>query len=410
MFPIGDSPNPRGVAWVTYALIAVNVVVYLLCLPMMSQPADLNSPAAREYLQMLQSEQGVPIDQIQAHARQLTQYDLFVFENGSRPSHPSLLDILKSMFLHAGFMHLFGNMLFLWIYGNNTEYRLGRFFYLIAYLATGYAAAFGDMLLRPDSGIPAVGASGAISGVLGMYFIWFPHNKVKLLFLLPPFMRVIDLGARWVLGFYIVAQNVVPAFMSAGAGSGGGVAHGAHIAGFVAGLLLALGDKGLERVWPARRQWLEESRAQQQETVAQARGAVGGPLGVFRAAMRQGQLGRASTLFFDRPRALIRDGLRPEEVVALGDGLEQVGEPRAAAAAYEQVLRLEPYGTTAVAAHLGLAQILIEDMQQPTAGYQHIYDALRAGPSPAQAAEARELLRRMKGQVRSLPKEAVRWS
>ncbi len=348
MFPIGDSPNPRSIAWVTYVLIAINVLVYVMCMPMMNAPADLESPAAREYLEMLRSQPGIPVDQIRAEASRLTQYNLFVYEHGSRPSHPSLLDMLYSMFLHGGLMHLFGNMLFLWIYGNNTEHRLGHVFYLLAYLATGYAAAFGDMLLRPGSGIPAVGASGAISGVLGMYFIWFPHNKVRLLFFLPfpPFAHLFELGARWVLGFYIIGQNIVPAFLGAGAGGGGGgVAHGAHIAGFIAGVVLAFGDKALEAVWPARRQRLEESAADPQETIAAAKGTAGGPLGAFRAALTQGQVEQAATLFFNSPRVLFRAGLEPEEVVVLGDALVERGESRAAAAAYEQVIRGAGLGT-----------------------------------------------------------------
>ena len=240
MFPIGDSPNPRGIAWVTYILIAINVLVYALYFPAMSRPADSSDPRVREYLEMIETEMGATPADLETAARQLTEYDLVVFEHGSRPTDPSWLDMLKSMFLHGGFMHLFGNMLFLWIYGNNTEFRIGRLPYLCAYLATGYAAAYGDMLLRPDSGIPAVGASGAISGVLGMYFIWFPHNKVRLLILMPPLIRKVEFGARWVLGFYIVVQNLLPAFLSGG--GPGGVAHGAHIGGFVGGVLIGLGD------------------------------------------------------------------------------------------------------------------------------------------------------------------------
>ena len=85
--------------------------------------------------------------------------------------------------------------------------------YLLAYLVTGYAASFGDILLRPGSNLPGVGASGAISGVLGMYFIWFPRKQVRLLVLIPPIVQVIDVGARLVLGFYIVVQNLLPTLL-----------------------------------------------------------------------------------------------------------------------------------------------------------------------------------------------------
>ena len=140
------------------------------------------------------------------------------------------------MFLHGGFAHLAGNMLFLWIYGNNCEQRLGKLGYLVVYLATGFAASFGDIALRPDSNIPGVGASGAISGVLGLYIVWFPRNTVRLLVPIPPAFPRFDLQARWVLGFYIIAQNILPAMM----GGEGGVAYGAHIGGFIAGMVLVV--------------------------------------------------------------------------------------------------------------------------------------------------------------------------
>lgn len=237
MFPLSDSPNPRGWPVVTLALMLANVAVFLLLLPLTMQPADPLDPRLPDYAAMLQDEAG---DVAPAElARHISAYDLTVFDHGSRPSHLSLLDMLTSMFLHGGWLHLLGNMLFLWIYGNNCEARLGRGRFLIAYLAAGLAAALADAALRPGSGIPAVGASGAVSGVLGLYFVWFPRNKVRVLVMLPPFLiRTLELGARLVLGFYLVADNLLPVLL--GAGRGGGVAHGAHIGGFLAGVLIAL--------------------------------------------------------------------------------------------------------------------------------------------------------------------------
>src|SRR5262249_32019185 len=165
------------------------------------------------------------------------QYDLVVFRWGFRPAAPSAVDALTCMFLHAGFLHLFGNMLFLWIYGDNVEHRLGSVPYLCWYLGTGVAATLFHMLRASGSEIPLVGASGAISGILGFYFFWSPRNRVRLLWLLPPFlMQVFEVPARIVLGIYLVLDNLLPYLFVSG---DVGVAHGAHIGGFLAGLAAA---------------------------------------------------------------------------------------------------------------------------------------------------------------------------
>jgi membrane associated rhomboid family serine protease len=169
---------------------------------------------------------------------QLTAYDLLVFEYGYRPSDPSIVTLFTSMFMHGGFMHLFGNMLFLWIYGDNVEHRLGATGYVVWYLGSGAAATLFHGAFASGSPIPLVGASGAISGILGFYFIWFPHNKVRVLIFLFYFIRVVMLPARWVLGFYIVVSNILPFLVTVGEGSG--VAHGAHIGGFLMGVVVAL--------------------------------------------------------------------------------------------------------------------------------------------------------------------------
>src|SRR5690606_30537250 len=115
------------------------------------------------------------------------------------------------MFLHASFLHLFGNMLFLWIYGDNVEHQLGHGRFLIAYLATGAAAVAFHMIGAAGSAVPMVGASGAISGALGFYFVFFPRNRVRLAWFLPPFLfQVFEVPARIVLGFYIVLDNLLP--------------------------------------------------------------------------------------------------------------------------------------------------------------------------------------------------------
>ncbi|MEO1338434.1 MAG: rhomboid family intramembrane serine protease, partial [Myxococcota bacterium] len=224
--PIGDSPNPeRFTPWVNYGLIAANVVIFVLTYVPLSGvlvgPSDLVPPEAASWLRdIMRANPGY----------RPSQYDVFTFLNGYKPGAPELSDLFSAMFLHAGWSHLLGNMLFLWIYGDNVEHRLGRIPYLLTYLLTGVAATMGFALLNTGSTVPLIGASGAISGVLGMYFIMFPHNVVKVFaFIFPFIFGVYPFNARVVLGFYIIVQNIFPALFTGG--QGGGVAYGAHIGG-----------------------------------------------------------------------------------------------------------------------------------------------------------------------------------
>lgn len=236
--PIGDFPNSPRFAWANYLLIAANVVVFVLLWPDTQRPADRRDPAFQQYIEQLETDRGLPPRDLRQVARSMSEYDLDLFKHGFRPDAPSLLDILTGMFLHGGLLHLAGNMLFLWIYGDNVEAKLGSFFYLVVYLLGGVAAALADGLLRPSSGIPAVGASGAISAVLGMYFIWFPENRVRVfVFLFPLIVDVIAIPARIVLLVFLVVDNLLPMVL---AGAMTGVAHGAHIGGFLAGVVVAL--------------------------------------------------------------------------------------------------------------------------------------------------------------------------
>ena len=236
-FPIGDSPNPPGFrAWVTWLLIVINVAIFLvITLPLSSLTPDPADPALRGYVEVLLPNlpSGTSLKQLMGA---LSQYDLFVYAHGFKPATPALADMFSAMFLHAGFGHLAGNMLFLWIYGDNVEHRLGRFFYLLAYLGTGVAATLGFAMLSPGSKVPMIGASGAISGVLGFYFLFFPRNEVRVAVLFFPFvMRVYNVGARWVLGAFVVIDNLLPMLFSRGSR----VAYGAHLGGFLAGVAAA---------------------------------------------------------------------------------------------------------------------------------------------------------------------------
>nr|WP_320049928.1 rhomboid family intramembrane serine protease [uncultured Desulfuromonas sp.] len=229
--PVGDLPNPPGRAYVNLSLMAANIMIFaLITLPLSGMKADPYNPALIEYLHHL----GVQsLSQAQQVVDKISAYDLFVFQHGFKPAVPRVDDLFFSLFLHAGLLHLGGNMLFLWIFGDNVEHRLGPWRYLTLYLFSGVLATVFFSLFTLSSYTPLIGASGAISGVLGCYFVWFPRNKVKtFIFLFPFIMTTILLPSRLVLGMFLVVDNLLPFLF---ARSGSGVAHGAHIGGFLAG-------------------------------------------------------------------------------------------------------------------------------------------------------------------------------
>jgi membrane associated rhomboid family serine protease len=149
-------------------------------------------------------------------------------------SLPDSLTLFTSMFLHGGVFHLAGNMLYLWIFGNNVEDAMGRIRFIVFYLLCGIVAALGHAMTNTQSSIPMIGASGAISGVLGAYLLLYPRARVLTLFTLGFFVRMIEVPAMVILGFWFVFQ-----FLSAlvATGQGGGVAWFAHIGGFLAGMM-----------------------------------------------------------------------------------------------------------------------------------------------------------------------------
>jgi rhomboid family protein len=149
---------------------------------------------------------------------------------------PAWLTVFTSMFLHGNFLHIAGNMLYLWIFGNNIEDVMGHGRFVIFYIVVGAVAAFSHALTDPSSTVPMIGASGAISGVLGAYILLFPHARVRVLIPIGIFPYIIDVSAIVVLGFWIGVQ-IFNAVFSLG-GAGGGVAWSAHVGGFFAGLAL----------------------------------------------------------------------------------------------------------------------------------------------------------------------------
>ncbi|MDC3072078.1 rhomboid family intramembrane serine protease [bacterium] len=148
---------------------------------------------------------------------------------------PPFLSIFTSMFLHGGWMHIIGNMTYLYIFGDNIEERLGKLKFIIFYLFTGIVAALTQAIIDPTSTIPMIGASGAIAGVLGGYLVLYPRAKIKVLFWFIIFIKVIKIRAFIVLGGWIIIQFI--SFNGADLNSGG-VAYAAHIGGFISGIFL----------------------------------------------------------------------------------------------------------------------------------------------------------------------------
>jgi len=373
--PIGDAPNSRGIPSVTYALIAANVAAFLLLnVPLGSQRADVNDPAFREYVEVMSRELQGRAD-VGRLVAQTSAYDLFAFEHGYRPNAPQILDLLSCMFLHGGFMHLFGNMLFLWIYGDNVERRLGSLPYLFWYLATGLVATLTHALVFSSSDVPLVGASGAISGVLGFYFLWFPRNVVRMLAFLPPFlMQVFQIPARIVLGMYLLFDNLVP-FLFAGEG---GVAHGAHIGGFVAGGMVA---------WVLDRRRLTARPADIEAPAAHPSGAD-----AVRAALADLRFDDAARGYFALSAPEARGALGPDEAVPLASWLRAEGHADAALVLLRRVIRDVPRGAGLAEAYALAGMILLDDRREPTAAYQYLLAALDLGPRPETAAAVRSEL------------------
>jgi membrane associated rhomboid family serine protease len=214
MFPIGDDNPTRSQPIVTLAMvgICVAVFVYQILLP---------EPEAEAFIFRWGF---IPAELLGRGGIGPTSDDL-----------PAWSKIFTSMFLHGGFMHVIGNMLFLWIFGNNIEDTFGKIRFVIFYLLCGVAAAFTQAFTNTASGVPMIGASGAISGVLGAYLFLFPHARVRVLIMFG-IITVVHLRAVIVLGLWFALQLVSAAVTPVS--EEGGVAFWAHVGGFVAGLAL----------------------------------------------------------------------------------------------------------------------------------------------------------------------------
>jgi rhomboid family protein len=254
LIPIHDENPTSRRAWVTITLIAINLIVFLrepVALSISGNPtsaANLCHQEAffRRYAAIpkeLTSNRQLPLTVRDAPAR--VQGNQVACPVG-RPNYDKIpaLSVLYAMFLHGSWLHLLGNMLFLWVFGNNVEDRLGRVRYLLFYLLCGYAATYGFALADPSSTTTLVGASGAIAGVLGAYLVLFPRARVTSLV---PFLLFFPvwLPAWVVLGSWFVLQW----FYAAGASvaSGAGVAYLAHVVGFITGIVLIILLGGLQQ-------------------------------------------------------------------------------------------------------------------------------------------------------------------
>ncbi len=211
MIPLRDENPTRTFPFVTIAIIAINALVFLYELSLRDQLQD----AVMRY--------------------GATPYSITHLAN------PAVLaTLVTSLFFHGGFSHILGNMLYLWVFGNNIEDMLVHVKFIFFYLICGILATFGHIAITPDSRLPLIGASGAISGVLGAYLVLYPRAKILVLLPIFYFWRIVRLPAIWFLGFWILLQifNGTTSTVFLGASERGGVAWFAHVGGFLAGLIL----------------------------------------------------------------------------------------------------------------------------------------------------------------------------
>lgn len=207
MFPIGDSIPSRRFPFFNYLFIAATIYVFYLQLTTPDSEAFINQYAL-----------------IPAYVD---------FMNSS-----TLIPFVTSIFLHGGFLHIFSNMLFLWVFGDNVEGELPLLFYPVLYIGAGLVGGFAQFLLTPTSTIPMLGASGAVAGALGAYFAMFPEHKIKTL-LFFGFITITEISAGFMLGYWIVLQVISGVINLPGSSETGGIAFFAHIGGFIFGYIFA---------------------------------------------------------------------------------------------------------------------------------------------------------------------------
>jgi membrane associated rhomboid family serine protease len=237
LIPLRDANPTQRLPYLTLVLIALNLLAFTLWQGFPVTGADLS----RAQQEVVVCHGAIPFEL--SHFQDIPELDRECTE------HNWFFSLFTSMFLHANLIHIGGNMLFLWVFGNNVEDRMGRFRFLLFYLLAGIAAAYTQTLLGGPDRIPLVGASGAIAGTLGAYIVMFPHARV-LTAVFFFFITLVELPALIVLGLWFALQ-FLSGVGSLGSDVSGGVAFFAHIGGFVFGALVALLFYRRQRIRPA---------------------------------------------------------------------------------------------------------------------------------------------------------------
>ncbi len=400
--PIGDYPNPRGFTpWVTRILIGLNVLAFFAVnisgnrLLTDEERRDPEIRAAVDTLWEMETKlalaHGEAPQPRASFENTVSATDVTLWRFGYKPGQASLLTLLLCIFLHGGWMHIFGNMLFLWIYGDNVEARLGHIGYLVAYLVTGVIATLAFAVRNSDSLIPLIGASGAISGVLGLYLIWFPHNRIRILYFFF-FIGTLDLPAYVVLLFYIVLENLLPEF----AGAGGSTAYLAHIGGFFAGVLGAVAINMITGKRPVPvpdvRGW--RNRRVRRSPMSELRRSSATE--AFTEAMRGGRMAEAAHAF---ARVAREGGATPaaSDVFQLGQWLYDSSYARDAIAVFRYYMRQFPRGQDLDRVHLGAGILKARVLKQPQSARQDFLTAIDLARDKTTADLARAELERLGG-------------
>lgn len=382
-FPIADTPRPPGRPYVNWTIIAANIAVYLfISLPATMTKVDLNDPLLFDYLKVLGLHGQVTARDVYQH---VSDYDLLVFQYGFRPAEFSLAALFSSLFLHGGFMHLAGNMLFLFVFGDNVEYRLGRIRYLLTYLSCGVVATLFFALFASGSQVPLIGASGAIFGILGCYFIWFPRNRVRVfVFLFPFLMTSIYLSARLVLGFYLVIDNVLPFLFTSNSGSG--IAHGAHIGGFLGGVAIAWGANTMySRGHTTKKQ--NAANIKQSDSSAY----------VYSSA-NNGNLERAAEFYLGLEKQEDRLRVADADVIDIGNFLLKQGRQQDSLRVFKRFIGERPQQRHIDLAYLGAGKAMIGNPRYATSAYHYFLSAYDLASHDAVAEEAQFYLRKIERQ------------
>ena len=243
MIPVGDSLRSRRFPFVNYTFIAINFVVFFYELSLQSQPVQITDRFGRRFIV------GSRLDEW------ISQWGVVPCELLSRcprgyvpaDAAPDWVNLISAQFIHGGWAHILGNMLFLWVFGDNIEDAMGHVRYLVFYLLGGTIAALAQVAAGPSSTTPMVGASGAIAAVLGAYLVTYPRARIRVVIPIIIIPWLTEVPAILMMGFWFLTQVISVGALTNATGGGGGVAYFAHIGGFVAGAVLIWFFRGRRR-------------------------------------------------------------------------------------------------------------------------------------------------------------------